>query len=314
MPAPVYLVSGFLDSGKTTLIRETIYDPGFMEGFDRVLLICFEQGEVEYDNDFLDEHGVCIEYMDDVNDLTVERMHELDTVYHPDAVFIEWNGTQPITETILTGAPDFWPLVQILATVDASTFQLYIGAMRQMLYEQLRWADTVIVNRCKPTDSGSMLRGNIKAINRRAQIYYEGNFGEAVVFKDGFLPFDINADVIDIKDDDYGLWYMDAMEDPRKYDGKHVILRGMFAEEIPGYKQTIIMGRRAMVCCEADTSLIGLTVTGVRKDELKIGDWIQVEGNLKTIPFEDHEGETVVLYATRVWHYPKPKDEYVTFS
>ncbi|MBQ9824420.1 MAG: hypothetical protein IJM63_07960 [Solobacterium sp.] len=311
--APVYLFTGFLDSGKTTLIKDTLNDPGFMEGTDRTLIICLEQGEVSYDEKFLDEHNTFIEFLDASTELTEEKMHELDTIYHPDQVFIEYNGTESVSETLLNGMPSFWPLVQILTTVDATTFEIYINAMRSMLFEQLRWSDTIIVNRCTEDMSGSMLRGNIKAINKRAQIYYEGAFGEPANLKNGLLPFDLNADVIDISDDDYGLWYMDAVEDPRKYDGKEIIIRGMYAENIPGYNQTFILGRRAMVCCAQDTSLCGLTVTNVKIWEMKIGDWVEVQGKLKVIPMEGG-GETVVLYADRIARYEKPAEEYVTFS
>lgn len=313
MPSPVYLFTGFLDAGKTTLIKDTLSDPSFMEGVSRTLIICLEQGEVEYEEKWLSEHQAYIEYVDDVATLTTDKMHELDAIYHPSQVFIEWNGTVAIPERILNEMPDYWPLVQILTPVDASTFNNFMGPLRQMMYEQLRYSDTVICNRCTEETSGSMLRGNIKAINRKAQIYYEGSFGEPIQLKDGGLPFDLNAPVIDIKDDDYGLWYMDAVEDPKKYDAKEIILRGYYADNIPGYKQTFILGRQAMVCCSADTSLCGITVTGVKIQEMKKGDWIEVQGKLKAIPMENG-GETVVLYANRVARYHKPADEYVSFS
>lgn len=313
MATPVYLFTGFLDSGKTTLIRDTLSDPQFMDGIDRTLLLCFEQGETEYDEKFRDEHNLFVEYMDSADELTKDRMQELDTIYHPSMVMIEWNGTMPVPEVILNGMPSFWPLVQILSTVDATTFELYMNAMRSLLFEQLRYSDTVIVNRCTEDTDARMLRGNIKAINRAANIFYEGKFGEQVNLKQGLLPFDLNADVIDIKDDDYGLWYMDAVENPEKYAGKKVILRGYYAENIPGYKQTFIMGRRAMVCCAQDTSLCGITVTGVKIWEMKIGDWVEVEGTLKPIDM-DNGAKTLVLYASRIARYQKPEQEYVTFS
>ena len=312
MAVPVYLFTGFLDSGKTTLIKDTLADPSFMDGISRTLLICLEQGETEYEEKFLEEHHTFIEYIEDVDTLTLPRLQEFDTIYHPDQIFIEWNGTLPVSEFLLASMPDYMPLVQILTPVDASTFETYMGPLRQMMYEQLRYSDTVICNRCTPETSATMLRGNIKAINRRAQIFYEGNFGEPVELKDGGLPFNINDPVIDIKDYDYGLWYMDAVEHPEKYNEKEIILRGFYAESIPGYKQTFILGRKAMVCCEQDTSLCGLTVTGVKIWEMKIGDWIEVQGKLRTIPVENG-GETVVLYANRVARYQKPTDEYVSF-
>ena len=313
MAAPVYLFTGFLDSGKTTLIKDTINDPGFMEGVDRTLIIAFEQGVERYDEKFLEDHHCFLEVMDNIEDFTKQKIHELDTIYHPSQVFIEYNGTLPVADIILEGMPCFWPLVQILTTVDASTFEMYINAMRSMIYEQIRYSDTVICNRCTPETSAMLLRGNIKAINKQAQIFYEGNYGEAANLKDGILPFDINAPLLDIQDDDYGLWYMDAVENPDKYEGKEIILRGRYAEDLPGYKQSFILGRQAMVCCANDTSLCGITVTGVKIEEMAKGEWVEVQGELKTIPIENG-GKTLVLYANRIARYQQPKEEYVYFS
>ncbi|MCR5229978.1 MAG: hypothetical protein K6D03_07610 [Solobacterium sp.] len=313
MACPVYLFTGFLDSGKTTLIKDTMNDVQFMEGVERTLILCFEEGETEYDEAYLREHKAFVEYMDDISELTDEKIRELDTVYHPDQVFIEYNGSQPVEEKLLNGMPNYWPVVQILSTVDATTFDSYIVNMRSMLFEQLRWSDVIICNRCWPDMNVRGMRGNIKAINRRAQIFYEGEFGAEVKFSRGTLPYDINAEVIDINDDDYGIWYMDCLEDPMKYDGKKIILRGMYAENIPGYKQSFVMGRRAMVCCAADTSLCGITVTGVKIWEMKIGDWVEVEGNLRAVDVEGG-AKTVVLYATRIQRYHEPEDPYVYFS
>ncbi len=313
MATPVYLFTGFLDSGKTTLIKDTLSDEQFMEGIDRTLVICLEQGENTYTEEFLDAHNTFIEFADSLMELTPEKLTELDTVYHPNQVFIEMNGTEKIPEEFFENMPSFLPIVQILTTVDASTFSLYVNAMRGMMYENLRFSDTVIVNRCTEDTDGRMLRGNIKAINNKAQIFYEGNFGEQVILKSGTLPFDINADLIDIKDDDYGLWYMDAAENPQKYDGKKITIRGKFAERLKGYKHTFIMGRQAMVCCANDTSLCGVTVTGVDVSQLKKNEWLEITGTLKCVPV-DNGMETVVLYAESSRRYKGPADEYVYFS
>ena len=313
MPTPVYLFTGFLDSGKTTLIKDTLQDLQFMQGVDRTLILCLEEGDVEYTKDFIERHNTFVEYIDDVNSLTEERMKELDTIYHPSQVFIEYNGSIAVSENIISHMPDFWPLVEVLTTIDASTFASYINNMRGMLFEQLKYSDVVICNRCTEDTSASLLRGNIKAINKRAQIYYEGNFGEPVQLKAGSLPFDKNASVIDINDDDYGLWYMDAADHPDDYEGKTVILRGAYSESLPKYPKSMILGRRAMVCCTADTSLCGITVTGVKANELKLNAWYEVEGTLKTVPIQGG-GKTLVLYATRIQEYKAPEDEYVYFS
>lgn len=313
MAAPLYIFTGFLDSGKTSLIIDTMSDEGFMDQGERTLILSFEEGETEFDPEFLKEKNAYLIEFDEIDELTPERAIELDTLYHPNQVFVEYNGSEPLSNEVFMGIREIWPVVQILSTVDATTFALYVANMRSILFEQLRYSDCVIVNRCKEDTDASMIRGNIKAMNRAAQIFYEGDFGEPANIKGGLLPFDLNADVIDIKDDDYGLWYMDAIEDPRKYNDKTVILRGQFEEPLEGYEASFIMGRRAMVCCENDTSLCGLTVTGVKLEDLKKDDWVQVQGVLKTVPV-DGGGETLVLYAKQIQFYNGPQDPYVYFN
>ena len=88
---------------------------------------------------------------------------------------------------------------------------------------------------------------------------------------------------------------------------------GAYAEDIPGYHQSFVMGRRAMVCCQADTSLCGITVTGVKINEMKKDDWYKVKGKLKTVDLQGG-GKTVVLYADAINCYTAPQDPYVYFS
>lgn len=45
---PVYVFTGFMDSGKTTLIKETLFENDFGGG-DKTLILCCEDGDVEYD-------------------------------------------------------------------------------------------------------------------------------------------------------------------------------------------------------------------------------------------------------------------------
>ena len=61
---PVYVFSGFLDAGKTTAIKESLLDPGFNQG-ETTLIIAFEQGDEEYDEDFLFNSNSYIVYLDD---------------------------------------------------------------------------------------------------------------------------------------------------------------------------------------------------------------------------------------------------------
>lgn len=312
-PVLVYLITGFLDSGKSSLIQETLNDPDFMADGNKSLILCMEQGEIEFTDEYLKSKKAEIEYFDSADELDTARMIELDQEYSPNQVFIEWDGMTPVVELLNRQMPRNWQLIQIITTIDASTFGLYITNMRSIMFETARFSDLIIFNRCSSETKKSMLRGNIKAINRSAQIIYEDVNGVVNQLADDDLPFDLNAPIIDVSDDDYGLWYMDAAENPPKYDGKKVRLRGRYAQNLPGYKQSFVLGRNAMVCCEQDTSLIGITVTGVKIEQLKLNQWVEVEGTIKTID-DDYGRQTCVLYAEAIRHYPKPEDEYVYFS
>ena len=45
---PMYVFTGFLESGKTRFIQQTLEDPRFNSG-ERTLLLVLEEGEEEYD-------------------------------------------------------------------------------------------------------------------------------------------------------------------------------------------------------------------------------------------------------------------------
>ena len=310
---PIYLFTGFLDSGKTTVIKDTLEDPTFNSDNPTTLIICPEQGEEEYDEDYLKANNADIEYLDSSVYLTNKKFKELYAMYKPSQIFIECNGMESITELVTKDLDPMFTIVQIITTIDATTFTSYMNNMRSYMYEQIRYSDLIIFNRCKPNSSKNALRGSIKAVNKKAFIAYEGEYGQSVELQKEELPFDINAEPIDILDDDYGIWYMDALEDPAKYANKKIILRGMYLERLEGYNNSFIFGRKAMVCCGNDLQDISLTVTGVKVDQMHLNDWLEIEGTLKLVDI-DNENQTLILYASRAQFYNQPIEPLVYFS
>ena len=209
MSIPVYIFTGFLESGKTTLIKDTLLDPGFGQEEKTLLLVC-EEGMVEYDDAFLAKTNTTLVVVEKEEDLSYAFLKKCDAMIEPDRVMIEFNGTWSLANFMEIEQPFDWVLVQILSTVDASTFQLYINNMRSMIYDQLLHSEVIIFNRCSADTKKMYLRNNIKAINKGAQLIYETVDGEIVELGDEDLPFDLQADTIVINDDDYGLWYMEA--------------------------------------------------------------------------------------------------------
>ena len=310
---PIYLFTGFLDSGKTTVIKDTLEDPTFNSDNPTTLIICLEQGEEEYDEDYLKANNADIEYLDSSVYLTNKKFKELYAMYKPSQIFIECNGMESITELVTKDLDPMFTIVQIITTIDATTFTSYMNNMRSYMYEQISYSDLIIFNRCKPNSSKNALRGSIKAVNKKAFIAYEGEYGQSVELQKEELPFDINAEPIDILDDDYGIWYMDALEDPAKYANKKIILRGMYLERLEGYNNSFIFGRKAMVCCGNDLQDISLTVTGVKVDQMHLNDWLEIEGTLKLVDIDD-ENQTLILYTSRAQFYNQPIEPLVYFS
>lgn len=312
-PVLVYMFTGFLDSGKTSLIRNTCMDPDFMRDCTNNVIISIEEGEVEYGTDWLKAHKSFLVQVDSFKDLTYKKLKEIDETYHPSQVMIEFNGTESMSEFLQGPFLEHWHLVQVITTIDTNTFSNYVANMRSFMFENVRYSDLVVFNRCLASQKKSGLRGNIKAMNRGCQIVYLDYNNTVLELGDDDLPYDINADVVDIPNEEYGFWYMDCAENPGKYANKTFRIRGKVAEIIKSSTNSIILGRKAMVCCEDDTSLCGITVTGLYTPDLVVGDWLEVEGKLNV--FETEDGQMAgVIYATAAKTVAPLENEYVYFN
>ena len=172
MTVPVYLFTGFLESGKTTLIKDTLSSPDFTEN-EKSLLICCEEGMEEYSKEELKKWKTDIVYVDSFEDITYEWFIQLNKQYKPDRILIEFNGTWDTKPFMDTEMPIGWITVQIVSCVDASTFEMYAQNMKQMIFNQLVYSDLIIFNRCSDATNKRFIRNNVKANNKNAQIIYE---------------------------------------------------------------------------------------------------------------------------------------------
>lgn len=313
MAIPVYIFCGFLESGKTTLIQTTLRDEGFNEG-EKTLLLVFEEGIEEYDDKFLKETYTNVEYFDDLSQLNTDILRELDNKYTPDRVMVEFNGTWNIDDFLDIELPLDWIVVQILSTIDASTFTNYINNMRTFMFNVINPADVIVFNRCDENTKKTYLRTNVKSINKGAQIIYELKDGTISPMTDEEMPFDLSADVIEINDDDYGLWYMDALDNARKYDGKTVVIQGRVMRRREDPDDIYVIGRNAMVCCAEDTQLIGYMVKSKHAEQMVDGDWLQLKAKMHVVYDEEYHGEVPMLEEISYKRIPPLKEELVYFS
>lgn len=313
MEIPVYLFSGFMDSGKTSLIKETLIEENFGEGAKTLLIAC-EDGEVEYDEAELAKANTKLVMIEEEEEFIESKLKELDLQYKPDQVFIEYNGTWEMATLLEMNLPKDWIIVQSLATVDATTFDMYLTNMRAMIMEQIFQADVVIINRCDDDTPKGKFRRAIKVINRKAQIAYERADGTVDTGEMEELPYDLNKDIIDITDMDYGIWYMDALDDPRKYEGKKVRFLALVYRPEKLKKGVFVPGRFAMTCCADDIAFVGFKCKYDKASEIPHKSWITITAEMHNEFAMEYKGKGPVLYAVDVQPAEKPEDELIYFN
>lgn len=317
MDIPVFLFTGFLESGKTSFIRDTLEDPDFTEG-QKVLLIACEEGEEEYDVEALASQNIVIEFVEDEEDFTEEFISSLALKHSPKKVIIEWNGMWRLEKLLDIKLPKKWQIVQIITTVAAPTFDLYLNNMRSVVMEQFTNSDMVIFNRCDENTTIGPYRRSVKAVNPAAQVYFENTDGSEPD-KNDMLPYDINADVIELEEEDFGVWFVDAMDDPMKYDGKTIKTKALVYKNMRLPEGTFIPGRYAMTCCADDVRFIGpfcksLITTDETIRRLKKNQCINLTAKIVVEDCKFYKGEGPVLYASEIEPAPLPSSEFVYFN
>ncbi len=309
---PVYLFTGILESGKTSFIRDTLNDPGFSRGEKTVLIVC-EEGIEEYDTVALSKNNIFIETVEEKDGLSQEFFKKCEDFYKPERVMIEYNGMWELDAVDEDNMPEEWTLAQVISTVDATTFNMYWTNMRSIIIEQLSLSDMVILNRCTNETKRNEFRKCVKIFNKKAQIGYEAAEGFEDALKEEELPFDINADIIEIDDDDYGMWFVDAMDNPKKYDGKVVKFNAMVYKP-PKYPNTcFVPGRFAMTCCADDISFMGMLCKSNTEILFNDKDWVTVTAKIRREFLKEYRGKGPVLHLISAEKSTKPEDDLVYF-
>lgn len=313
MDIPVYLFTGFLESGKTSFINDTLQDQDFV-GNEKTLLIVCEEGEVEYDEVDLAGKNIDIITVEDEDSLTEEFLQQCNVIYHPERVLVEYNGTWKVADFLEMDFPKDWVVVQIISTVDATTYDMYMGNMRSMILEQLTYSDLVVFNRCDETTKKGAYRRGIKAVNRKGQVVFEAKDGTPMEDTDEDLPYDLKDSVIELEDDDFGIWYMDALDHPKKYDGKKIRFKAVVYKSKHLASNNFVPGRFAMTCCADDIAFIGFVCNYNQAQTLPLKAWVYVEADIRVEYRKEYKGKGIVLYANNVTPTTQPEEKLVYFN
>lgn len=279
MALPVYAFTGFLESGKTKFIQETLEDERFNDG-TRTLLLVMEEGEEEYDLSTYPHKCIYIEIVEDLDALTTEQLENMVKKHHAKRVVAELNGMRPAGDFYVK-MPREWEIAQEVMFADASTILTYNTNMRSLVVDKLQGAEMVVFNRMAPGTDVMPLHKLARALNRRIDIVYDYTDG-TTKFDDieDPLPFDINAPVIEIKDEDYALFYRDITEEPEKYDAKTVRFKGQVARLKKEKAGMFAPGRFVMTCCADDITFMAIPCKYVSAETLQPRSWVTVEAKV----------------------------------
>ena len=305
----VYMVNGFLESGKTEFICYTLAQPYFQIRGKTLLIVC-EEGEEEYDEQLLAQSRTAIEFIEDEEDFNTAHLIELEKKHKPERIIIEYNGMWNYKNMKL---PWHWKIEQQITTIDGSTFPMYFTNMRSLLAEMLRKSEMIIMNRCDGVEDLALYKRNIKALNPQAEIIFEDSEGEVNQIFEDDLPYDLNAPIIELDNEGYGIWYLDSLDNLDRYIGKTVqfVAMTLKPEGFPsGY---FVPGRMAMTCCADDMAFLGFACEYDKADTLGNKQWVKVTAKVAKEYFADYNGEGPVLKAISVEYTKAPKEEVISF-
>lgn len=307
----VYMINGFLESGKTEFISFTLAQPYFQIKGKTLLIVC-EEGENEYDAALLQKSRTELELIENESDFTPEVLTNLEKKHKPERIIIEYNGMWNYKKVKL---PWYWKIEQQITTIDGSTFPMYYTNMRSLLAEMIRKSEMIIFNRCDTVrDQLNTYKRNIKAVNASADVIFEDANGEIDEIFEEDLPYDLSQETVVLDNQGYGIWYLDAMEHLDRYVGKKLQFVAMVLKPENFPENYFVPGRMAMTCCADDMAFLGYACEFPGAGTLRQKEWVKVTATVSREYWEDYKGEGPVLHAVSVERTKAPKDEVISFT
>ena len=312
MELPVYVFTGFLDSGKSTFLQSTLEDKRFNSGERTLVLLC-EEGECELDASRFAGKNVTVEVIDDPSVFSPEYLTALQKKVRAQRVMVEYNGMWLLND-LYEKMPSNWVVYQEMMFADANMFPAFNANMRNLCVDKMQGAQLIVFNRAQKGFDKMALHKIVRAVSRRAEIAYE--YGEDDVEYDDIedpLPFDKDAPIIHVEDKDFALWYRDLSEELSTYDGKTVCFKGQVVVDRSIPKDCFVVGRPLMTCCEDDIRFAGLVCEWSKTDELSSRMWVTITASVAVRKHSCYGRVGPVLTGICVETASTPEQEVATF-
>lgn len=309
---PVYLITGYLDSGKSTFVQQTLADPGFCED-SNILVISFEEGEIELEPTEFASENVFLEVLDADCEYSALTFADMANRTNADKIIIEYNGMHLLEELYAT-FPRNWVIAQQVLFFDSTTFTVYNNNMRNLTVDKMRDTDLIVFNRATDDSDFNLFHKVVRATNRQAMILYEKATGE--IMRDEIedpLPYDIDAPVIEIEDKDFAIFFRDLAENPGDYENKNIKVKVMTVKNVELAAGEMLIGRHIMTCCADDIKYCPMICKCKKAYDFNTYDWAIIEGVIKTARHDLYNGPGPIIEAISATHTDKPEDPVATF-
>ena len=145
MATPMFIVTGFLDSGKTTMIKDTLMEQEWIEPGLTLLLLC-EEGEEEYPEEYLKEKNMAVLKIEEFEQLNTVFFKNCERNYHPAQIVIEYNGMWKLEDLLSIRYPRSFELQGVYSTVNGMTLDMYLMNMRNMPMTEVFNIKSLLIN------------------------------------------------------------------------------------------------------------------------------------------------------------------------
>ncbi len=298
---PVFVINGFLEAGKTQFTKFTMQQDYFITNGKTLLIVC-EEGEEEYDKEMLEKYNTVAIYIEDLEELSLDKLRKLDKEYKPERVIIEWNGIWLQDKLVI---PSEWFINQMVSIFDTSTMDLYFKNMKAFMGPMLKYTELIICNRADDIEEEILAKYHLslRAMAANAEIVFEGKDGEIRGDFSIELPYNLDDKIIKIENKDFGIFYVDSIDRPEKYNGKvFEFTAQVLKPPHDPFGNVFVPVRKVMTCCEDDVQYLGHICNYKGAINLKNRQWVKVRARLEYKYHDAYKQEGPVFEAIEVIH------------
>jgi uncharacterized membrane protein YraQ (UPF0718 family) len=190
MAVYIDMITGFLESGKTTFIKE-ILNSNYIEEFNKIVLVICEEGFIEYEEEKLKEMDIKIVILENESDLNDDLFQQIAYEYNPDYILVEYNGTWNISNILRLKIPFDYKFRNVIFVSEAVNFRNQLSNMATVMQPHILNSDVVIFNRFEKLHQGMQKRliSDIKNINPRTRVTFMNELETDKILKERFMSF-----------------------------------------------------------------------------------------------------------------------------